>query len=102
MLEVIILLLFPLAMFYAAASDMFSMTISNKVSLVLVAGFVVLSWAIGMDLQAIAWHWALAALVLVAVSGFCRWPDGWRRCKISCGHIPLARLGAYFALSCNG
>jgi prepilin peptidase CpaA len=70
MLEVIILLLFPLAMFYAAASDMFSMTISNKVSLVLVAGFIVLSWAIGMDLQAIAWHWALAAVVLVCGIGF--------------------------------
>jgi len=70
MLEVIILLLFPLAMFYAAASDMFSMTISNKVSLVLVTSFIVLSWAIGMDLQAIAWHWALAAVVLVCGIGF--------------------------------
>jgi len=70
MLEVTILLLFPLAMFYAAASDMFSMTISNKVSLVLIGGFIVLSWAIGMDLQAIAWHWALAAVVLVCGIGF--------------------------------
>ena len=70
MLEVMILLLFPLAMFYAAASDMFSMTISNKVSLVLVAGFIVLSWSIGMDIYAIAWHWALAAIVLVCGIGF--------------------------------
>lgn len=70
MLEVTILLLFPLAMFYAAASDMFSMTISNNVSIILVAGFIVLSWAIGMDLQAIAWHWALAAVVLVCGIGF--------------------------------
>ena len=70
MLEVIILLLFPTAMFYAAASDMFSMTISNKVSLILVGGFVVLSWAIGMDIAAIAWHWGLAAIVLVCGIGF--------------------------------
>ena len=70
MLEVTILLLFPLAMFYAAASDMFSMTISNNVYIILVAGFIVLSWAIGMDLQAIAWHWALAAVVLVCGIGF--------------------------------
>lgn len=70
MLEVIILLLFPLAMFYAAASDMFSMTISNKVSLILVGGFIVLSWAIGMELSTIAWNWGLAALVLVCGIGF--------------------------------
>lgn len=70
MLEIIILLLFPLAMFYAAASDMFSMTISNKISLILIGGFIVLSWAIGMDWQTIAWNWGLAAIVLTCGIGF--------------------------------
>ncbi len=70
MLEIIILLLFPLAMFYAAASDLFSMTISNKVSIILVAGFVILSWAIGMDWATIAWNWGLAAIVLTIGIGF--------------------------------
>lgn len=88
MLKIIILTLFPLAMFYAAASDMFSMTISNKVSIVLIGGFVVLSWAIGMDLQTIAWNWALAAIVLSVGFGF--FAAGW----VGGGDVKLAATAA--------
>jgi len=42
------LLLFPALMAFAAASDLFTMTISNRVSLALVAGFFALAIAGGM------------------------------------------------------
>ena len=44
------LLLFPALMAFAAASDLFTMTISNRVSLALVAGFFVLAALSGMGL----------------------------------------------------
>jgi len=47
MLEVTILVLFPLLMAYAAASDLLTMTISNRVSMALVAGFVAVALASG-------------------------------------------------------
>ena len=43
------LLLFPALMAFAAASDLFTMTISNRVSLALAAGFMVLAVASGMS-----------------------------------------------------
>ena len=43
MLEVVRLLLFPALMAFAAASDLLNMTISNRISLALVAGFAVLA-----------------------------------------------------------
>ncbi len=75
MMELLILVVFPLAMFFAAASDLLTMTIPNKVSLILIFGFVILSWFIGMDIQAFAWHWALAGIVLVCGFGF--FAAGW-------------------------
>ncbi len=65
MVEIIVLLLFPWAMAYAAASDLFTMTISNRVSLVLVAGFVVLALATGMDLNTFGLHLAAGGAILV-------------------------------------
>ena len=44
-LDIARLLLFPALMAFAAASDLFTMTISNRVSLALVAGFLVLAVA---------------------------------------------------------
>ena len=41
--DAIRLLLFPALMAFAASSDLFTMTISNRVSLVLVGGFFVLA-----------------------------------------------------------
>ena len=41
------------------------MTISNKVSLLLMAGFMVFAFLVGMDTQTILWHWAMFAVVLL-------------------------------------
>ena len=63
-IQYILFVLFPLAMAYAAASDLLTMTISNKVSLILVAAFVVLSPVVGIDLETFALHWAAGGIVL--------------------------------------
>lgn len=64
MLQTALLLFFPFLMIYSAFSDLVSMTISNKVSMILMAGFVVVSYWVGMDLATFGWHWAMFGLVL--------------------------------------
>ena len=49
-LDIARLLLFPALMAFAAASDLFTMTISNRVSLALAAGFLALALLSGMGL----------------------------------------------------
>jgi len=69
------LLLFPALMAFAASSDLFTMTISNRVTLILVAGFFALALYTGMNLDAVMWHTAAALAVLtVAFVFFAR---GW-------------------------
>lgn len=63
------LLLFPALMAFAAASDLFTMTISNRVSLALAAGFLVLAVASGMGLPTILAHVGAGALVLALAFG---------------------------------
>jgi prepilin peptidase CpaA len=69
------LLLFPALMAFAAASDLFTMTISNRVSLALVAGFLVLALLSGMGLHDILLHFGAGAAVLVAA--FACFAMGW-------------------------
>src|SRR5258707_8229828 len=70
-LDIARLLLFPALKAFAAASDLFTMTISNRVSLALVAGFLILTVAGGMGLADILYHiGAGAAVLLVAFSCF--------------------------------
>ena len=69
------LLLFPALMAFAASSDLLTMTISNKLSLALTAGFFLLTLVIGMSLPAIGMHLAAGALVLVFSFGF--FSQGW-------------------------
>ena len=64
MLDTALILFFPFFMAFAGASDLVSMTISNKISLVLMAGFMLFAWLIGLPMSAIAWHWAMFAVVL--------------------------------------
>ncbi|WP_075995397.1 A24 family peptidase [Salaquimonas pukyongi] len=66
MLQAALVSFFPFLMIYSAFSDLVSMTIPNKVSLALIAGFVLFAWWTGMDLETFVWHWALFAAVLVA------------------------------------
>ena len=47
-LDIVRLSLFPALMAFAAASDLFTMTISNRVSLALIAGFLALALLGGM------------------------------------------------------
>jgi len=69
------LLLFPALMAFAAASDLFTMTISNRVSLALVAGFVALAGLGGMGAYDILMHFSAGAAVLVAA--FACFAMGW-------------------------
>ncbi len=79
---------FPLAMAYAAISDLMTMTISNRLTLALAAAFVLLWPATGMDLHAFGLHWAAGGAVL-AVSFFC-FAMGW----IGGGDAKLASVTA--------
>src|SRR5260370_26896993 len=69
------LLLVPALMAFAAASDLFTMTISNRVSLALVAGFLILTVAGGMGLPDILSHIGAGAAVLVVA--FSCFAMGW-------------------------
>jgi prepilin peptidase CpaA len=73
--QIFILLLFPALMAYAAASDLVSMTISNKVSLILVAGFLVAALALGMPLPEVGKHLGTGGLVLILT--FAMFAAGW-------------------------
>ena len=69
------LTLFPALMAFAASSDLLTMTISNRVSLILIAGFFVMALLVGMSPTAIAMHIGAAAVVLVVAFTF--FAQGW-------------------------
>jgi prepilin peptidase CpaA len=73
--DAIRLLLFPALMAFAAFSDLFTMTISNRVSLLLVAGFFVMALLIGMGGADILSHMG-AGLAVLAVT-FTLFACGW-------------------------
>jgi prepilin peptidase CpaA len=64
MIEALIFVVFPFCMVFAAVSDMLSMTIANRVSLVLIATFVVVAPLTGMEWTTYAGHFAAAGLAL--------------------------------------
>ena len=68
-LDIVRLTLFPALMAFAAASDLFTMTISNRVSLVLAAGFLALALLSGMPFLDILSHIGAGATVLVIAFG---------------------------------
>ncbi|MBI5130658.1 MAG: prepilin peptidase [Rhodopseudomonas palustris] len=74
-LDLLRLFLFPALMAFAAASDLFTMTISNRVSLLLIAGFLVLAPLTGMGLTEIGLHLG-AGLAVLAVTFGC-FAMGW-------------------------
>jgi prepilin peptidase CpaA len=74
-LDIARLMLFPALMAFAAASDLFTMTISNRVSLALAAGFLILAVMSGMELHDLLSHLGAGAAVL-AVAFFC-FAMGW-------------------------
>ena len=68
--DAIRLLLFPALMAFAASSDLLTMTISNRLSIALAAGFSLLALVTGMDLYAIGMHLAAAAIMLAVAFVF--------------------------------
>jgi prepilin peptidase CpaA len=86
--EAIELTLFPGMMAFAASSDLLTMTIANRVSLILIAGFVVLALLSGMTGAELLSHLGAGAVVL-AVAFFC-FACGW----IGGGDAKLAAAAA--------
>jgi len=68
-LDIARLLVFPALMAFAAASDLFTMTISNRVSLALFAGFLALAVFSGMGPHEILLHIGAGATVLLVAFG---------------------------------
>lgn len=75
MIETALLLVFPAVMAYAAASDLLTMTIPNRLSLALLAGFAAFAIVGGLPVQAAFLHLAAGAVVLAA--SFALFAFGW-------------------------
>jgi len=73
--DLVRLTLFPTVMAFAASSDLLTMTISNRVSIVLLAGFFALALMSGMAMTEVLSHVGAGALVLVVSFGF--FARGW-------------------------
>ena len=73
--DVLLVTIFPAAMALSAATDLFTMTVPNRISLILVAGFFVLAPLVGLSLSDIGLHVALAAAALAL--GFAMFSFGW-------------------------
>ena len=73
--DAIRLLLFPALMAFAASSDLFTMTISNRVSLILIGGFLGLAWFSGMSMNDVLAHLGAATAVLAVTFVF--FARGW-------------------------
>ncbi len=73
--NLLIITVFPLAMALAAATDLFSMTVPNWISLLLVVGFAVLAPLVGLGWSDIGLHVVLAAAALVVT--FAMFSFGW-------------------------
>lgn len=69
MLQAAIFVVFPFCMAFAAVSDMLSMTIANRVSLLLVVTFAIVAPLTGMEWLDYGWHFAAAGLVLLVTFG---------------------------------
>ena len=70
LIDAIRLLLFPALMAFAASSDLLTMTISNRLSLLLASSFFLLALITGMSFGIIGMHLAAGALVLAVCFGF--------------------------------
>ncbi len=75
MMDAVRLLLFPALMAFAASSDLLTMTISNRVSLMLVGGFFGLALVTGLSAAALGAHLGAALMVFAVV--FVMFARGW-------------------------
>lgn len=67
--ELVIMLAFPALMLVAGVTDLFTLTIPNRITLALVAGFVCLVPFAGIGWEAIAMHFATGLAMLVICIG---------------------------------
>jgi prepilin peptidase CpaA len=74
-LEMLVLLAFPALIAFAGASDLLTMTISNRIQIALVVCFFAAATLAGVNAATIGWH--LAAGMLVLVVGFTFFAFGW-------------------------
>ena len=75
MIEVAVMVFFPVLMAFSACSDLFTMTISNRVSIALVVGFFPLAFILGVPSMTVLSHLSCGAAVLVLT--FCFFSFGW-------------------------
>jgi prepilin peptidase CpaA len=75
MIDALTLVIFPALMAYAAFSDLFTMTISNWISILLVAAFVVMAMLLGLPPSVIGMHLACGFGVLIV--SFTLFAFGW-------------------------
>lgn len=75
LLELAVLVLFPALMAFAGATDLFTMTIPNRVPLALVAGFFCLAPFAGIGWMGVGAHMGVAAAALAA--GVICFARGW-------------------------
>ena len=69
------LLVFPLLMIFAALADLFTMTIPNRVSLVLIAAYLLLALYLRLPLATVGWHLS-CGLAMLALT-FTMFQMGW-------------------------
>ncbi|MEP1932012.1 MAG: prepilin peptidase [Roseibium sp.] len=75
MIEAALLIVFPMLVAFGGASDLFTMTIQNRVSVLLICGFVIIALLTGLPLE----QWGLhgLALLVVFVPCFAFFAAGW-------------------------
>jgi prepilin peptidase CpaA len=75
LIDLVRLMLFPTIVAFAASSDLLTMKISNRVSIILVSGFFALALMSGMTITEVLSHAGAAAIVLIVSFGF--FTRGW-------------------------
>ena len=73
--DILLLTIFPGAMAFAAATDLFTMTVPNRIVLVLIAGFFIIAPMVGLGWADIGVHVALASVALLVTFGL--FSKGW-------------------------
>lgn len=96
MFEAVVLVLFPMLVAFAGASDLLTMKIGNRVSILLIAGFIVLAAVNGMRVN--EWGVHGLGLVVVFVPCFAFFAAGW----MGGGDVKLlSSIGLWFGFGPN-
>jgi prepilin peptidase CpaA len=97
--DLLLLTIFPGAMALAAATDLLTMTVPNRIALALIAGFFVIAPLVGLGWSEIGFHVSLAAAALILTFGL--FSFGWigggdaKLFAVTCLWVGPASLLAY-------